>query len=74
MKNMRILSFLGVVLCAVPLLAQPPAPAAPDSNSASAANPRRVVAPCELTTATLSLSGEESPDQVSCWSLRTLCE
>jgi hypothetical protein len=103
MNSMKLLSFLGLALCALPALAQQPAPAAgsaalpvsapapaagsaalpvsapaPAAGSAAlpvsapapaagavavAAYPRRILAPCELTSATLSLTGEENPDQ-----------
>jgi len=48
MKTMKFPFLLAVGLCALPLLAQPP---------------RRVAAPCQLSSASLSLSGEESPDK-----------
>jgi hypothetical protein len=69
------LSLLGVLLCALPLGAQVPAQA-PSAGAASVAAypprdaseapsgtsfPKRVVAPCALTTASLGPSGEESP-------------
>jgi hypothetical protein len=48
MNTMRIPSLLAVVIFALPLLAQPA---------------RRVAAPCQLASASLSLSGEESPER-----------
>ena len=79
MNCMKLSSLLAIALCALPLSAQAQAPAAgsaalpaqasatgsaalPDSAPA-AASPRRVAAPCQLTSAQLGLSGEESPDQ-----------
>jgi hypothetical protein len=53
MKNMRMHSLLGVLLCTLPLLAQPPARPAGS----------RVVAPCELVSAALGLSSDDSPEQ-----------
>lgn len=62
MSVMRISSFLPLLLLAVPLAGQAPeAQAAPKSASAPAA--RRVVAPCELTSASLGPSGEQSPTE-----------
>jgi hypothetical protein len=92
MEIMKFPCLLAIALCALPLSAQRPAPAAgsaalPDSTPASAsprrvaaqapaagsaalpdstpasASPRRVAAPCQLASATLGLSGEESPDK-----------
>ena len=58
MNAMRIFPLLGVALCALPLLAQAPA--------------RRVVVPCELTTASLSLTGNDSPEQGREFSLHVI--
>ena len=56
---MRISAWLPVLLCAVPLAAQVPAP--PSHGPPAAPAPRLVVAPCELTSASLGRSGEDSP-------------
>ena len=53
---MRIPSFLTFLLLALPLAAQAP-------QAGAAPGPRRVVAPCELTSASLGPSGEDSPSQ-----------
>jgi hypothetical protein len=69
MNRMKLPCLLAIALCALPLSAQAPAqaPAAGSaalSDSAPAvSSPRRVAAPCELTSAQLGLSGEDSPGQ-----------
>jgi hypothetical protein len=86
MNAMRIFSLLGAAFnaafnvafyaafCALPLLAQTPAPAPAAGAASVAANPRRVVAPCELTSTALGLSGEESPSQGRGFSLHVVNE
>jgi hypothetical protein len=51
---MRIFSFLSFLFLALPM-------AVPEAGAA--AGPRRVVAPCELTSASLGPSGEDSPTE-----------
>jgi hypothetical protein len=60
MNNMRIPSLLAVALCA---LLAPAAGSAALPDPAPASAPRRVAAPCQFASATLSLSSEESPGQ-----------
>ena len=59
---MKISSFLPVVLfLAVPLAGPAEAQSVPEASTAPAV--RRVVAPCELTSASLGPSGEQSPTE-----------
>ena len=59
---MRILPFLPVLLLAVPLAGQPKE-TGPAPKSSRAQGVRRVFAPCELTSASLGPSGEQSPTE-----------
>ena len=76
MNGMRILTFLAVLFLAVPLTGQAPEAGAGATSAAvpgthpskstkgSLGTPsRRVVAPCELTSASLGPSGEQSPTE-----------
>lgn len=56
MKIMKFPCLLAIVLCALPLAAQSPAPASSGSQ-------RRVAAPCQFVSGQLSLSAEDSPDK-----------